>query len=841
MAAMTGHHCKIVLVCWLIFCPGNGFHAFEGVFNECPNKDKMIELQDIIENRYSMTCKNRCGRAVQVEDIPAKDKNLKSYATTSCSCDSLCYVYNDCCHNFERNCPGEIDKYTLEFKTFPEGIVKASLDGIVTCRKGCISGSTTSANNCLSKSYKVISECILTGEPCESLDEYDPNKFIPVYDQVSRLHYSHLLCAKCNGASNLRPWNYKIECKNQGTESNLVIDNIRNSLEKNSCTIEVEPDDDMTGIRECFHDMEWSCPDNCQNDELVNKCERGPACFASAYVNASHVSNNNINPDEFPIVANFKNYYCGLCNGVPPRAIRCGNLYTMQTMPVQVAYENGVSLTTLFEFNVDVGFSFAHCPEGHLAIHHLCIRIPSEANITFVYTFKSAENSVQIRNSVSVAQADYTETFDEIKKVFDDNSVILDKTTVNLEALEDVPDDGLLRVTFDVTLNVHSSSNFLKCLEDVERVLRPMVADNLISDQRHSQFTIDVHFENSKHLLNLEIHAIPTLCELKNYTNNQIVSRNKDDFCVHIENFSGVEMKCYYRKQKTSSQWNHLDTITYVCVCLSIICLLIRVCLQCYVPHFRSGPGRMQFNLTLALLLAFLAWLVGSHLPEYHTACQIFAVIRYFAFIAAFAWMTNIAVDTWRLFRPNAQLISPDETTTPLSMYHLCGWLGTLVLSVLVSMLDFLDIPSSFKPNFGPPYCWIVGKALIYYFCIPTGLLLLTNITLFICTTMALRASFEESSMVVRKDKRNFQVYLKLFLLMGITWTLGFVVAFTDTEILEYVYIFVNSLQGVFIFIAFVCTKRTFAYFVRKYRFYSMSSSKKSNTGSTPLSSSKSQ
>ena len=839
MAIIIRHHCKIVLLCWLIFSPGNGFHAFEGFFDECPNKEKMIELQDIIENRYSMTCKNRCGGTVQVGDIHSEEKNLKSYATTSCSCDSLCYAYNDCCHNFEQNCPAEVEKYTREFKTLPKGIVKASLDGIITCRKGCISGSMKSANNCLSRSYKVISECVVTGEPCESLDKHDPNRFIPVYDQISRLHYSHLLCARCNGASNLRPWNYNIECKNQEAKSNLAIDNIRNSLEKNNCTIEVEPDDDMTGIRECFHDMEWSCPDSCQNEELVNKCERGPACFASAYVNASHVSNNNINPDEFPIVANFKNYYCGLCNGVPPRAIKCGNLYSVEAMPAIVLYENRVSLTTLFEFNVDVGFSFAHCPEGHLTVQHLCIRIPSEANITFVYTFKSAHNAVQYRNSASLARSDYTDTFDEIKKVFDSNSVILDRTTVNLKDSEDVPGDSLLTVTFNVTLNVYSSSNFLKCLEDVELVLRSKAADNLLYNQRHNQFIVDVQFENNMYSLDLQVHGIPTLCELTNHTNNQIMTRNRDDLVPHVETFNGVEMKCYYTKLKTSSQWNHLDIITYVCVCLSIICLLIRVGLQCYVPHFRSGPGRMQFNLTLALLMAFLVWLVGSHLSEYHTTCQVFAVVRYFAFMAAFAWMTNIAVDTWRLFRPNAQLISPDETTTPLSMYHLSGWLGTLILSVLVSVLDFLDISSGFKPNFGPPYCWIVGKALIYYFFIPTGLLLLTNIILFICTTLALRASFEESNVVVRKDKRNFQVYLKLFLLMGITWALGFVVAFTDTEILEYIYIFVNSLQGVFIFVAFVCTKRTFSYF-RKYRFYSMSSSKRSNTGSTPLSSSKS-
>ena len=488
-----------------------------------------------------------------------------------------------------------------------------------------------------------------------------------------------------------------------------------------------------------------------------------------------------------------------------------------------------------------MGFSFARCPEGSLAIHHVCVDIPSQGRITFIYIFKSGQISNELdENQISVNQSPYNNTFDEVYKVFEESGVSSLGTKISLESQYDAPSDGLLRITFRVTLDVQSSAAFHSCLEKVEIKLRS-VAQDISLRQNFNQYSVSLQFENDKNLLQMEVPGIPTLCEMANQTNTKVNANVDKQISARTENINGVKMKCHYKTHDKSSQLNHLDIITYICVCLSIVCLMLRVCLQCYVPHFRSGPGRMQFNLTLALLLAFLAWFVGSFLTDHPQVCQVFAAIRYFAFMASFAWMANIAVDTWRLFRPHAQLISPDETTTPWSMYHLGGWLGTLILSSLVFMLDFLDIPSGFKPNFGPPYCWIVGRSLIIYFFIPTGLLLFTNITLFICTSLALRALFQESSVVVRKKKRNFQVYLKLFLLIGVTWALGFGVAFTDAKVLEYVYIVVNSLQGVLIFIAFVCTKRTFAHFVRKYRFYSMSSSKRSNTGSTPLSSSKSQ
>ena len=43
---------------------------------------------------------------------------------------------------------------------------------------------------------------------------------------------------------------------------------------------------------------------------------------------------------------------------------------------------------------------------------------------------------------------------------------------------------------------------------------------------------------------------------------------------------------------------------------------------------------------------------------------------------------------------------------------------------------------------------------------------------------------------------------------MGFTWIFGYIAAFTDVEALWYIYIILNSLQGVFIFISFICNRR---------------------------------
>ena len=42
---------------------------------------------------------------------------------------------------------------------------------------------------------------------------------------------------------------------------------------------------------------------------------------------------------------------------------------------------------------------------------------------------------------------------------------------------------------------------------------------------------------------------------------------------------------------------------------------------------------------------------------------------------------------------------------------------------------------------------------------------------------------------------------------MGFTWIFGYIAAFTNNEVVWYIYVILNSLQGVFIFIVFMCKR----------------------------------
>ena len=48
---------------------------------------------------------------------------------------------------------------------------------------------------------------------------------------------------------------------------------------------------------------------------------------------------------------------------------------------------------------------------------------------------------------------------------------------------------------------------------------------------------------------------------------------------------------------------------------------------------------------------------------------------------------------------------------------------------------------------------------------------------------------------------------------MGLTWITGLAAGFVDLEPVWYVFVGLNTLQGLFIFVAFTCNKKVFFFF----------------------------
>ncbi|KYN32649.1 G-protein coupled receptor Mth2 [Trachymyrmex septentrionalis] len=158
-----------------------------------------------------------------------------------------------------------------------------------------------------------------------------------------------------------------------------------------------------------------------------------------------------------------------------------------------------------------------------------------------------------------------------------------------------------------------------------------------------------------------------------------------------------------------------------------------------------------------------------------------------------------------------------------LIIYSSYAWGVTIILNVICAIVD--NIPNPPENLIRPEICekkfWYgENAAKTYYFYVPVGITIISNVFFFICTTLTIlyqkihTASEMKDSESKRheENKQRFNMYLKLFIVMGITWVfeiLSWVIGTTIVPVFVwYVFDVINSLQGLIIFIVFVWRRK---------------------------------
>ncbi len=261
-----------------------------------------------------------------------------------------------------------------------------------------------------------------------------------------------------------------------------------------------------------------------------------------------------------------------------------------------------------------------------------------------------------------------------------------------------------------------------------------------------------------------------------------------------------------------SSDNEHIDIlgiITLFCISISMVCLLIRLFLHNLVPHFWTLAGKMQLQLTIAFFLAFLFLLLGALTTKFYSVCYFCAVAQNFGFLAAFSWMTAIAFESWKAFGPKAHLYRPGDNEMGILRICIITWSTPAIFTAITITFDFTDIDDTFKPTFADELCWYGQRyALLIYFGIPVAVSIIINTVLFTITSIELNIALRKSRAMSKQDRKNVSIYIRLFSLMGITWILGFISPFIDHIVADVIFVVMNSLQGLFLFVAFVCQRK---------------------------------
>jgi hypothetical protein len=136
-----------------------------------------------------------------------------------------------------------------------------------------------------------------------------------------------------------------------------------------------------------------------------------------------------------------------------------------------------------------------------------------------------------------------------------------------------------------------------------------------------------------------------------------------------------------------------------------------------------------------------------------------------------------------------------------------------------------IEFHSDIEIDYGKNVCWIGNSmAALYVFAIPIAISILCNIAFFALTIIGIKkvSKMATKSNLGQRDRARFTLYLRMSSVQCFAWIFGYLAVFshfdeTLSKIFEMLFIVLSSLQGLYIFVAFVVNKRVKKLYVDRF------------------------
>ncbi|XP_059839510.1 adhesion G-protein coupled receptor D2 [Hypanus sabinus] len=270
-------------------------------------------------------------------------------------------------------------------------------------------------------------------------------------------------------------------------------------------------------------------------------------------------------------------------------------------------------------------------------------------------------------------------------------------------------------------------------------------------------------------------------------------------FCSHTTNFAVL-------MQYTGIQWGVetetiLNKLTFIGSGASLCALVVTLILFTVLDIPKSDRTSIHKNLFVALTAAQVVLLSSDSATDNKTACTAVTALLHLFFMAAFAWMMVEGLLLWS----KVVTVNLSEERR-MKYYYLIGW-GIPVLIVTITLA------AAHGKYIADRYCWLnVHNGVIWAFVGPVifiimvNMFVLTRVVLITMSTAKRRAimlAVNSSPMEQAYDQIRAAVKAVLVLLpiLGLTWLCGVLVPFS--VVMAYIFVILNSLQGIFIFLIY--------------------------------------
>ncbi|EGW10030.1 Cadherin EGF LAG seven-pass G-type receptor 2 [Cricetulus griseus] len=271
----------------------------------------------------------------------------------------------------------------------------------------------------------------------------------------------------------------------------------------------------------------------------------------------------------------------------------------------------------------------------------------------------------------------------------------------------------------------------------------------------------------------------------------EVVFRNESHVscqCNHMTSFA-VLMDVSRRE---NGEILPLKTLTYVALGVTLAALTITFLFLTLLRALRSNQHGIRRNLTAALGLAQLVFLLGINQADLPFACTVIAILLHFLYLCAFAWAL---LEALHLYRALTEV--RDVNASPMRFYYMLGWGIPAFITGLAVGLD----PEGYG---NPDFCWLsIYDTLIWSFAGPVAFAVSMSVFLYIlaarASCAAQRQGFEKKGPV-----SGLRPSFAVLLLLSATWLLALLSVNSDTLLFHYLFAACNCVQGPFIFLSYV-------------------------------------
>lgn len=269
--------------------------------------------------------------------------------------------------------------------------------------------------------------------------------------------------------------------------------------------------------------------------------------------------------------------------------------------------------------------------------------------------------------------------------------------------------------------------------------------------------------------------------------------------CNHTTNFA-VLMN-YLESEWSPEEELILTKLTFIGCGASLCALVVTLMLFTVLDIPKSDRTSIHKNLFIALICAQVILLCSGSAIHNKVACTLVAALLHLFFMAAFSWMLVEGLLLWS--KVVAVNLSEDRH---MKYYYLIGW----GLPVLIVTITLASASGKYSAD---GYCWLsVQTGVIWGFAGPVIFIIMVNILVLTRVVVITISTAKRRSILLamgvspveqayEQIRAAVKAVLVLLPILGLTWLFGILVPFSI--VMAYIFIILNSLQGLFIFLIY--------------------------------------